>query len=558
MTTAVATDIVPAKPRAQARTPRTSYAAADMRSGNIALYRPQLRSADAEVLRDAPTVRARARDLVRNNPHAQHAVRISRIAVVGGELRLRLNPDYRFIGIERVLVDGWARDVERVWRQYAHGPHFWIDAGRRYTFTDLFALIHDQDFVDGEALVVSEWDEDRPTKTCFQVVDVDRLSNPVGYPESAYFKGGIELNRLGAPLAYHIRDAHQVEYGIAPHLAQVTHTRVERETSWYRPITMHSFQPLRPGQTRGMSEFASAIVALKMGHEYQEMELATASLQASIAAVLTSAANMQQAADMMGTGDRVDPESGELISSAQAAFEDSIGYYNSLDFTFNGVKVPKLAPGDKLDLVGSKHPTSAYAEFVRNQLYSVAAGLGVDPIALTQDYSRANYASNKMSFAHNGRAAETRRARLLRMIGIPMFGAWLEEKIAAGEIDMPQGLRPDQFYLVKDALVRGTFITASRAMIEPMKERQAQQLGRSLGVETMESMCAEEGESWEDNLEQIARENQRAAELGIMLPSMMPLVQGAPLPSQPDDEDADAPGPNDPPADDPSAYDAGL
>jgi lambda family phage portal protein len=535
--------------------PRTSYAAAETRGGNIALYRPHLRSADAEVLRDAPTVRARARDLVRNNPHAQHAVRISRIAVVGAELRLRLNPDYRFLGIDRVHVDGWARDVERLWRQYAHGPHFWVDAGRRYTFSDLFALIHDQDFIDGEALVVAEWDEARPTKTCFQVIDVDRLSNPVGVPEGTYFKGGVEMDRLGAPVAYHIRDAHPAEYGIGPPLATVTHTRVERETPWYRPIAMHSFQPLRAGQTRGMSEFASAIVALKMGHEYQEMELATANLQASIAAVLTTAANMQQAADMVG--EKIDAETGEIITGAQAAFEDSISYYNSLDFTFNGVKVPKLAPGDKLDLVGSKHPTSAYAEFVRNQLYSVAAGLGVDPIALTQDYSRANYASNKMSFAHNGRAAETRRARLLRMIGMPMVGAWLEEKIAAGEVDMPLGLHPEQFYKVKDALVRGTFITSSRAMIEPMKERQAQQLGRALGVETLESMCAEEGESWEDNLEQIARENARAAELGVMLPTMMPpLMPAAPV-ADDDAADDDAPGPNDPPADDPSAY-AGL
>lgn len=502
---------------------RTAYAGADRANGNIAFWRPPLKSVDAEVIHDSPTIRARARDLVRNNPHAAHAVRISRIAVVGAKLRLALKPDYRFLGIDRAVANAWARDVERVWDQYSHGPEMWFDAGRRMSFTDFMNLVHDEDFVAGEGLVAAEWDEARPWSTCFQAVDIDRLSNPDGAPESDRLKGGVELDRFGAPIAYHVRNAHPSDHGIQFNLmATAKWSRIDRETPWRRPIMMHSYQIMRASQTRGLSEFASAIVALKMGHEYQEMELATATAQASFAAVLTSAANLKDAWAMVE--DKVDGETGEIITGAEQALAEAIEYYNGLDLRFQGVKVPKLAPGDKLDLVGSKHPTNGYADFVRNQLYAVAAGLGVDPIALTQDYSKANYASNKMSFAHNGRAAETRRARLIRMVAMPMFAAWLEEAIARGYLDMPPGLSQDQFYAARGALCQGTFITASKALIEPFKERQGQQLGRSIGVETLESICAEEGESWEDNLEQIARENDLATELGIMLPGQQPLL----------------------------------
>jgi lambda family phage portal protein len=522
-------------------THRTSYAAADRGSTNIAFWRPSLKSVDAEVLADSPTIRARARDLVRNNPHAAHAVRISRIAVVGAKLRLALRPDWRFLGLDRKEAMGWAREVERVWDQYSHGPSMWFDAGRRASFTDQFNLVHDEDFIAGEALVTAEWDDMRPWSTCFQVVDIDRLSNPHGAPESDRLKGGVELDRFGAPLAYHIRNAHPVEHGILTNpMANATWSRIVRETEWRRPVVSHSYQLLRAGQTRGLSEFSSAIVALKMGHEYQEMELATATAQASFAAVLTSAANLKEAWSTVD--DKVDPETGEIIEAATAALAETVEYYNELDLRFNGVKVPKLALGDKLELVGSKHPTNGYADFVRNQLYAVAAGLGVDPIALTQDYSKANYASNKMSFAHNGRAAETRRARLIRMVAMPMVAAWLEEAIAKRWIDMPKGYGPEQFYQVRDALIQGTFITASRALIEPLKERQGQQLGRTIGVETLESMCAEEGENYEENLEQIARENDLAAELGITLPGMMPpMMPGAvaeePASDEPNDDE---------------------
>ncbi|MGE3064123.1 MAG: phage portal protein [Hyphomicrobiaceae bacterium] len=506
---------------------RTAYAGADTsRASNIAFWRPPLRSVDAEVLRDAPTIRARARDLVRNNPYAAHAVRISRIACVGAHLRLALRPDWRFLGLDHVDAVAWARETERAWDQYAHGPSFWLDAGRGLSFTDMMNLIHDEDFVSGETLVAVEWDETRPWSTCFQVIDIDRLSNPDGAPETDALKGGVEMDRLGAPIAYHVRNAHPADRTVSVRnpSATFTWTRVPRETAWRRPVMMHSLQRVRAGQTRGVSEFAASIVALRMGHEYQEMELATATAQASIAAVLTTAANLGEALSMVGDGETVDPETGEIITSAARALEESIEYYNELDMRFNGAKIPKLAPGDKLDIVGSKHPTSGYTEFVRNQINAVAAGLGVDPIALSQDYSKANYASNKMSFAHNGRAAETRRARLVRMVGMPMFAAWLEEAIAKGAVAMPKGLRPDQFYAARDALCRGTFITASRALLDPQKERAAQFQGRVIGVETLEQICGEEGESWEDNLEQIARENAVATELGINLPGMLPML----------------------------------
>ena len=62
----------------------TAYRAATQFDRHVAMWRPPLRSADAEILRDASKVRARARDLYRNHPYAKQAVRMAAIAIVGG------------------------------------------------------------------------------------------------------------------------------------------------------------------------------------------------------------------------------------------------------------------------------------------------------------------------------------------------------------------------------------------------------------------------------------------------------------------------------------------
>lgn len=514
--------------KAMAATARP-YHGASTNDANFGAWRPTLRSIDAEVLRDADTIRARARDLVRNDPTARQAVRISRQGSIGSRFRLVLRPDYKFLGIDHAEAVFWARTVERVWEQYAHGPNAWLDAGRRFSFSELMGLIHDSDFTDGECLVASEWrpDGSAPWQTCFQVVDVDRLGNPHGMIDTARRKGGVELGSFGEPVGYHMRRAHPSDIGLMG--AQPwSWDLIARETPWFRPVVMHSFDPQRAGQTRGISEFASVIHALRLGKEYAEAELANATVRAGFAAVLTSTLNFEKAVELFG-GDPTQAGADPLIDAAFRNLEQTAGYYNELNLTVNGQKIPKLSPGDKLEFLGNNTPGSGYADFIRSQILRVAAGLGVDPTALSQNFKEAgSYSSAKQSWAINGRAQETRRERLARMTATPMFTAWLEEAIFSDRVPMPAGIVKADYFAIRDALCICKWITAGKPVIEPLKERQAQNIGLMMGTETLESICAEEGESWEENLEQRARENLLAGELGLMLPGApMPFEDGA-------------------------------
>src|SRR5690606_30877213 len=88
---------------------RRAYSGASNLDNSIRLWQPNLRSADAEVLRDAAKLRARARDLVRNHPYARQCVRISKLGVIGRKLRYSCRPDHRFLGIDFEEAVRWGQ-----------------------------------------------------------------------------------------------------------------------------------------------------------------------------------------------------------------------------------------------------------------------------------------------------------------------------------------------------------------------------------------------------------------------------------------------------------------
>ncbi len=508
---------------------RQSYSGASQVNGNIALWRPPLKSADADIINDAGKVRARARDLERNHPYAQQAVRASRIGVIGKRLRYSCRPDHRFLGLDPEVAMRWGQEFERVWESYAHSSEFHVDAGQRMNFTQLMALHHDRDFTDGESLAGVEWDPRRKWRTCFQAIDVDRLSNPNGVPETAHLKGGVALDELSAPLGYHIRDGHPGDFALLGS-RHMTWSFVRRRTDWGRPVTLHSFENLRPGQTRGMSSFASVIAAMKMGQEYTETALQQAILQASYAAVLTSQQNYKDALDMIA-GMPAD-EAPSIIDLAEENLAAALEHHEKIKLRFAGAQIPVLWPGEDLKLVQPGNGAAAIGEFQSHSTKSYAAGTGTDPITVSQDYSDVNYSSAKMAAASSFRVYEMRRERLIGSHAMPMVSCFLEEAVFRGGFKLPKGISPVDFYDAREALIRGLFLTQGAPMLDPVKERQGQQLGISIGVETLQDIAAEDGRDYIDILDQQAREHLERQQRGLV-----PML--APAPASPAKAPAD-------------------
>ena len=500
----------------------TAYSAASQFDRGFASWNPSLRSADAEVLRDHAKARARARDLYRNHPFARQIVRQAALAQIGRLLRYSSRVDYDALGIDEEEADLWGASFDRMWHAYAHGQGAYVDAGRRRNFTAFMRLATRIRQVDGEVLVGCEWDTSRPWNTCFKLIDVDRLSNPHARPDTPQLKAGVALDGHNAPLGYHIRNGHPGDEGLIEHARANTWQYVARETAWGRPVMLHSFPAERAEQTRGITEFTTVIRAMRMQQEFSEADLASAILQAMHALVITSEMDYSKVVEMMGGEVDVDDEGNPINPVVNAQLDmvaTSAAYHREARITgFDGGRVVPLLPNEKMQLVTPGNKGSSAAEFKKSAVKEFAAGLGGDPIATSQDYSDVNYSAARMSTATNWRVHEVERGDITYDLGLPMVRCFMEEAVHSGRLALPKGVKPFEFYDALPSLCKGKFLTWGPPMLDPVKERQGQKLGWELGADSLEQICAAEGDDWRENMRQKAREIAFMNENGIPLP----------------------------------------
>ncbi|ADJ23031.1 phage portal protein, lambda family [Hyphomicrobium denitrificans ATCC 51888] len=493
--------------------------------GEVAVWRPRNLSADKAALYDAGMLRARARDLVRNNAHAKNAVRMNDDAVSGSGVKLALRIDWRSLGInDKEIASEWQDYVTRQWEAYAEGVEFQADAQRQSTFSEMFALVNRTRFIDGDALAVLELKQGTGAyQTCINLIDIDRLSNPMGAPDTKFLRGGIERDAVGEPLAYYIRLSHPDDVGVE--LSSLSWQRVPRQTPWGRPIVLHVFNKQRPEMTRGVSEFASVIHAFKMLGTYRDTELQSAITQAGFTAVIKTELDYGAAFQVIGLhgAKAAGGSGGPLVDGITGAMKLASDYHNANDdITFNGNKIPHLLPNESLEFNRPTHPNTNFDGFESAFLKNLAAGLGVEAHELAKNYKEVNYSAARAALLAVWRTYRARRNHLVQHWAMPFFSAWLEEGVAIGTIKLPVGVT--DFLAAKPYLVRGEFIAWGKPMIDPYKERQAQQLGVQMGVETVEDIAAEEGANWRDKAEQIATEKKYFEGLGLPYPGSTPLA----------------------------------
>lgn len=481
--------------------------------GELVLWRPPLMSADAAILRDGKTIRARARDLVRNNAYAKNAARMNRDAVSGSGLKLSLKIDWRTIGLENIeAANEWQDHVVREWEAYAESVEFQADARRQQTFSQMFQLADQADYVDGECLAVLEM---KPGigiyQTCLNIIDIDRLDNPPGMIASDRVRGGIERDIYGEPISYYIRDRHPSDVSLSMDVNPLGYKNVPRRTQWGRPIVLHTYDQTRPEMTRGVSEFASAITPMRMLGQYNDTELESAITQAAFAAVIKTEIDWSQAMNVLGAD--IAKSGNKFYDVAKAYLTHAADYADGRDIRWQGARIPHLLPNESLDVVRATHPNSNFADFENAFLRQLAAGLGVEAHELAKNYREVNYSAARAALLSVWRTYRARRNRLITQFAMPFFGAWLEEAVALGTVILPAGV--EDFLAAKPYLVRGTFIAWGKPMIDPMKERQAQNLGMQMGVETIEDVCADAGNNWRDTLDQRAYERQYMIKIGL-------------------------------------------
>lgn len=456
------------------------------------------------------------RDSLRNDAYIQGASTIKQDSIVGAMYALQSKPAYNILGagFDDTWEEEFQEEVETKFTLWAESPDCWVDASRQNTFTELVRLAVGLDVAGGEMLASVEWlrEAGRPYQTAIQFIDTDRLSNPYTARDTSLLRGGVQKNRRGVPLGYHIRMAHPSDYGNADAWMW---KYVRARKPWGRRQMLHFFDQSRPDQTRGLSEFAAALKEMRIIKKFRDVNLQQAVVNATYAASIESE-TPAEALMAMGGGDSMDQ-----LATANGHYLDQIGEYtnSSRNINMDGVKIPVFYPGTKLHIQQAGKGGPLGQSFEASLLRYLAVAGGVSYEQLSRDYSKTNYSSMKGGLAETQKHMTAKKKRGADAFGSAVYRLWLEEAINRGAItSMPRASRdPNWLYEFQnfDALARCEFIGASRGQIDELKETQAAALRLKYNLSTDAYECAKLGLDSRDVKRQRAREKKMDALLDI-------------------------------------------
>lgn len=486
----------------------TAHHAASELAKDMATWPTYRMSPDAALLPELDVIGARVDDLVRNNGIAAGAERTFVDNVVGPRITCKPNPDHVRLRKDWSWVDGWAREVEAEFRTFTDTD--WFDAGLRYNFHVSTRLQARMIAATGEALALPLWTSRNGStwKTCLQLVDPARLSNPLGEIERATFRGGIELDPVTtAATAYHIRKTHPGDaLGLLGGLASAEWERIPAYMPWGRRRVLHIFESERVGQTRGKAVIASVARLFKMFDHMNREQLRLAVLNSLVFAALETPLDPAQIETIFGQAEKP-------MEAYQASLED-------WRIQMKGGSMVTLPPGTKMAPFAPNQQLSGLDTFATVMLRSIGTGLNMPYELVFRDFSKTNYSSARAALLEAWRYFSSVRQFLIDHWCAAIYDLWFEEAVGRGRIP---DCTPDDYYRNQVAWTRAKWIFAGRGWVDPLKEAKAATERLNAGISTLSDECGEQGRDWRDQIEQAAREDAYTrevyGELGLPVPA---------------------------------------
>jgi len=461
-------------------------------------WNPVAASADADLLPDLQTLTARSRDLSRNNGLMGGAMQTMRDNIVGSVLRLSCTPDYRLLGWSREDAREWGNLVEAKFRSWAETTE--CDASRSLNLLGLTLQALGGAMLNGDALALPLW-LPRPGaqwSTRIMPLEADRLSTPIGAEHRDDIRGGIEFDTHGAPIAYHILKRHPGDaFGLfgAHGVRMLEWDRVPAFTAWGRQRVIHLHDKERTGQSRGRPVVSAVMREFHMAGKYASNELEASLANSLVAAFLESDLDPESAGALFGE----DPRAawGHSVQQAQQIRK------------MKGAAIIPLPVGARVSSFTPGRPNQAFEAFMLASLRHIAAGMNLPYELLLKDFSKTSWSSARASLLEAWRYFHGRRRWLADYWLRPIYELWFEEAVNAGEIEAPN------FYANKYAYLRARFIFGGRGWVDPVKEAQAAVIRMNAGLSTLEKECAEQGDDYEEVLDQRALERDMKLARGL-------------------------------------------
>lgn len=471
-------------------------------------------SQDAESRMAIPVLRNRVRDMGRNNDYVVNALRAIENNIIGQGIGLQSQVKrLRGPGAGKLALDT-NQNIETAWRRWKRADS--CHTAGTLSFTEIERLLVRNVPESGEIFVrlIRQKFGRSKVPLALEIIEADLLDENYNgtAPGGNQIRMGVEVNKWFRPVAYHFFTQHpgDIQFGSVGNVAQ-QRIRVPAED------VIHLFIASRPGQTRGIPWFASALTRLRHMSGYEE---------ATVIAARASACQM-------GFIQTPDPEfegTGVMDGERVSQFEPG--------------KISTLGPGETFTAFNPTQPSGLLDPFMRYMLRGCAAGVGVSYETLSKDYSQSNYSSSRLALLDDRDTWRRLQQWIIGAFHQRVFEEWLKMSVLSGAMALPNYETQPELYEEVRWLPRGW------QWIDPAKEINAYKTAVRSGFMTQTDVVAQNGGDFEELAHSRQREVELAYELDLVFdtnpalvddkgseqPSEQPQAEGA-MPDDADDAD---------------------
>jgi len=341
-----------------------------------------------------------------------------------------------------------------------------------------------------------------PYQLRISLVEADRVCTPGSFDGSydGYDKkekngndiiNGIEINKSGKVVAYHIASRFPGEYGSG----SLKWARVEkRGAKTGNPNILHIFNAERAGQYRGVPFLAPVIQTLKQLTRYTEAEIMAAVVNSLFGIFITTKSG-EQVESFGGDGEE------EKTEGVPGEDDDKIKVGTGT--------VIFLREGEEVKAVESAHPSNNYDAFVNSMALQIGAALEIAPEVLLKKFS-SNFSASKGALNETWKSFKMYRKWFIDDFCQEIYILWFNEAVSKGRINAPGYFNN---ILVKKAYTNATWNGPAQGHLNPVQEVTAAIQKIQNGLSTHEDECISmNGSDFDDNIRTLKNENAALAE----------------------------------------------
>lgn len=495
-----------------------SEGGASRTSSILKSYLPVRSSAKSDIDANLHLLRSRSADQAINTPVGAAAIQTSAIHTIGAGLKLFPRIRYMELGLSHDEARAWQKKARREFDLWASSKH--CDLYRRNNFYDLQDMAYVSYLIDGDAFALFRRKMPKPYMPYtlrLQILEGNRISNPMDgsfpgalgplavemiSPETGnHIVSGVEIDADGAVEAYWVCNKVQGDPVDIAKVEEWVRVKAFGDLSGM-PNIVQICHDIRSEQYRGVPYLAPVIETLKQVSRYTNAELTAAIIKSFFALFFTN--NPSGSSDM--------PAPSTYAMGANEDYDPKAPVVDVSEYGLGPGTLNALPAGVDVKAVDAGRSMSTFDAFVSQLIKQIGAAIGVPYEVIMKNFT-SSYSASRAAMLQAWEEFKLRRTWFARDFCQPVYEAWLAEAVAIGRIEAP-GFFDDP--AIRAAWCHADWYGPTMSILDPVKDITGSALRVQYGLSTREREAAEmTGTDFEENLDQLAWEQQRLQELGL-------------------------------------------